>query len=184
MKTVEQNKDQYMIKMELIRGSHSLFNIQGPVMAVITPYTTKFKTDININNQQQLTTIFNSDENNQVVLIQLEKQQQPIFTIKWNVKTGLSQGGKANVKVFVPRMIDSDIDILITENVMHTSTNTLLLPSTDAARRIKAFTDLNLDSQQWQADLSWDADRDRSKKISIQAQFMKFSMKPLQVVIQ
>lgn len=173
-----------MVKVALTRGGNNLFLIQGPITAALTPTETKLLTDLTLNSDKRLATTFIFQEHKQVVSIRFDQQQQPVIVLEWNIKLGSSQGTKASAKVVLPKLIDGKLDVMKSENVIHLSTNTLLLPNTDLMRRVKAFTDLNLDSKQWQATFSWDADRDQSKKASIQSQVIRYSTRPPQATIQ
>ncbi|KAK3883084.1 hypothetical protein Pcinc_012578 [Petrolisthes cinctipes] len=183
-KAAGQGGPQYSVKVGLTHGGRSILLIQGPVTVDISPRNTKFQSDLTINSDKRLATTFINQDNKQVVSVRLEKQQQPIMVIEWNIKSGSSQGSKINSRFLLPRIIDTSMDVMITENVIHISTNNLLVPNTDLARRVKAFTDINLDSKQWQGAFAWDADKDQSKKASIQAQVIQYSPNPMKVVIQ
>lgn len=168
----------------MTRGGNSLFLIQGPITVAFTPSETKILTDLTLNNDKRLATNFIFQDHKQVVSIRFYQQQQAVIVVEWNIKLGSSQGSKASLQVVLPKFIDGKINVMKNENVIHLTTNALLLPNTDFMRRVKAFTDLNMDSKQWQATFSWDADRDQSKKASIQAQVVRYSTRPPQATIQ
>lgn len=184
MKSAGQGGSQYTVKVGLTSGSERVFLIQGPVTAEFSHRLTKIQSDLTVNNDKRLATIFINQDNKQVFSVRLEKQRQPLFIIEWNVKSGSSQGSKMSSRFLLPNWIDNGMDIVIRESVIHFSTNNVLVPNTDLARRVKAFTDINLDSKQVQAAISWDADRDPSKKATIQAQVIQYTPNPLQVAIQ
>lgn len=183
-KAAGQGGSQYTVKVGLTSGSERVFLIQGPVTAEFSHRVTKLQSDLTVNSDKRLATAFINQDNKQVVSVRLEKQRQPLFIIEWNIKSGSSQGSKMSSRFLLPNWIDNGMDIVIRESVIHFSTNNVLVPNTDLARRVKAFTDINLDSKQVQAAFAWDADRDQSKKATIQAQVIQYTPNPLQVVIQ
>lgn len=184
VKSAGQGGSQYTVKVGLTSGSERVFLIQGPVTAEFSHRLTKIQSDLTVNSDKRLATIFINQDNKQVFSVRLEKQRQPLFIIEWNVKSGSSQGSKMSSRFLLPNWIDNGMDVVIRESVIHFSTNNVLVPNTDLARRVKAFTDINLDSKQVQAAISWDADRDPSKKATIQAQVIQYTPNPLQVAIQ
>ncbi|KAK4329517.1 hypothetical protein Pmani_000135 [Petrolisthes manimaculis] len=183
-KTAGLGESQYSVKVAMTKGGGNLFIIQGPVTLVLTPSDTKLMTDVTINGDKRLTTTFIFQEHKQVVSVRFDNQQQPVMVVEWTIKLGSSQGSMVSAKLLLPQIIDGKMDVVMRENILHLSTNTLLLPQTELPRRVKAFTDLNLDSKQWQASVSWDADRDQSKKASIQTQIIRYSTQPPQLIIQ
>lgn len=183
-KAAGQGGSKYTVKVGLTTRGERVFLIQGPVTAEFSYRATRLESDLTVNNDKRLATTFINQDNKQVVSIHLEKQRQPLFIIDWNIKSGSSQGSKINSRFLLPNWIDNGMDIVIKENVIHFSTNNVLVPHTNLARRVKAFTDINLDSKQVQAAFAWDADRDQSKKATVQAQVIQYTPNPLKVVIQ
>ena len=123
-----------------------------------------------------------SGEGKQVILLEIKRQEQVIVSVKGNVKTPSSQGSLLQARVNLPILFDSKSEFIITENVIHISTNTLLLPSSSFPRRVKAFMDINWDNKQGQVMVLWNADQDPSQKIAVDVIIVPES--PAQATIQ
>ncbi|XP_042241489.1 vitellogenin-like [Homarus americanus] len=169
-RVVEQGQDSYMVEAALKHGESVILHVQGPLTLRLTSQVVQLQTDMKIttmtSQQLKLTSMFFFGENKQMLSI-VVSTQEPIFILEWNMKSGSSQGTVIGVRFLLPALIDNKVDAIIQERLGHVSFNTQLLPKSSSARRIKGFTDIDLQNKKWTADFSWDADNDQNKKISL-----------------
>nr|UFQ72465.1 vitellogenin 3 [Procambarus clarkii] len=169
-KLTGQGEDSFMLDANLKHEDRLVLQVQGPVTVKFSSGTSQLQTNFKFttltNEPIKLAFNFAFAKNKQVISIAVSKQE-PIFTSEWNIKSSSSQGTTVGVKFFLPAMVDNKLDATISQKHIHVSLNTQILPKSSSRRRIKAFTDIDLEAKKWKADLAWDADRDPSKKISL-----------------
>ena len=178
---VKQGQD-YNTEAVVMRGQQTLVQLQGPVTYINSQSLTKLGANIKINNLHKFVSFLEFGEGKQAVLLEIRRQEQVIVSVEGTVKTPSSQGSLLQARVNLPILFDSKTELTITKDVIHISTNTLLLPSSSSPRRIKAFMDINWDNKQGQVMVLWNADQDPSKKIAVDVIIVPES--PVQAAIQ
>ncbi|KAK8402864.1 hypothetical protein O3P69_000867 [Scylla paramamosain] len=155
----------------------------GPVTHMNSPTLAKFGANIKINNLYQFVFSFEYEESKQTVLLEIKKGEEMLLSLEGNVKTPSSQGFFIQAKLHIPILFDGNTEISITENVIHISTNTLLLPHSPSPRRIKAFLDINWSQKQGQMMVLWNADKDSSQKIALDVNIVPESGRPAEATL-
>ncbi|XP_069164339.1 vitellogenin-like [Procambarus clarkii] len=160
----------YDLEAALKHGDNVVLMARGPVTAKFSSDSSEFQSDIQLitvtNEPFKIVSRFIFAKNKQLLAFELGKQEQ-LFSTEWIIKSSSSQGTTVGLKFFLPALVDSKLDAIINQKHIHVSLNTQILPKSSSHRRIKAFTDIDLEAKKWKADLAWDADRDPSKKISL-----------------
>lgn len=182
-RAVRQGQD-YSVESVVMRGHQTLLQVHGPVTYINSQSLTKLGTDIKINNVYQFVSSLEFEGGKQAVFLEIKKQEEMLVSLECNLKTLPSQGPSLQAKINLPILFEAQTDVSITNNVIHASTNTLLLPRSSSPRRIKAFLDINWDNKQGQVMVLWNADRDPSKKIAIDTIIVPESGRPAGATMQ
>lgn len=182
-RAVRQGQD-YTVEAVVMRGHQTLLQVHGPVTFISSSSLTKLGTDIKINNVYQFVSSLEFEGGKQAVLLEIKKQEEVIASLECNLKTLSSQGLSLQARVYLPILFDGKTEVSITDNVIHASTNTLLLPRSSSPRRIKAFMDINWENKQGQVMVLWNADQDQSKKIAVDTIIVPESGNPARATVQ
>ncbi|XP_063861663.1 vitellogenin-like [Scylla paramamosain] len=178
-----QQGEVYNAEAIIMRGQQIVVQLHGPVTYMNSPTLAKFGANIKINNLYQFVFSFEYEESKQTVLLEIKKGEEMLLSLEGNVKTPSSQGFFIQAKLHIPILFDGNTEISITENVIHISTNTLLLPHSPSPRRIKAFLDINWSQKQGQMMVLWNADKDSSQKIALDVNIVPESGRPAEATL-
>nr|AAX94762.1 vitellogenin [Portunus trituberculatus] len=179
---VQQGQD-YDAEAIIMHGQQTLVQLHGPVTYINSPTLTKVGANIKINNFYQFVSSFEYEEGKQIVLLEIKKEEEVLLALKCNLKTPSPQGSSLEAELNVPILFDGTTEISITENIIHITTNTLLLPNSPSPRRIKAFLDINWTQKQGQMMVLWNADKEASQKIALDVVIVPESGRPAEATL-
>ena len=167
--SAERQGQDYRTEAVVKHGSQILVQLQGPVTYINSPSLTKMGVDMKVNNVYQFVSSLEFEEGKQAFLLNIKKQQEVLTALEFTVKITPSQGPSLQARAYLPALFDIKTEVSISETVIHGSTNTLMLPHSSSPQRIKGFMDINFENKQGQVMMLWNADRDPSKKIGVDA---------------
>lgn len=158
-----------MVDALVSRGEQTVLKLQGPVTYINNPQLTKLATNIKVNDIYEWVSVHEFQDGNDHAFLEIKKSQEVLCSFTLKTKSLMSQTPSLQAKIFLPPLCDAKTDVMISENVIHASTDVQLLPQSSSPRRIKGFMDINFGTKQGQMMLLWNADQDPSKKIAINA---------------
>nr|AAU93694.1 vitellogenin [Charybdis feriata] len=179
---VQQGQD-YNAEAIIMYGQQTLVQLHGPVTYINSPTLAKVGANIKINNVYQFIYSFEFEENKQNLLLEIKKEAQVLLSFETYLKTPSSQGPSLQARITYQFLLDGSMEVFVSENVIHISTNTLWLPHSPSPRRVKAFLDINWSQKQAQMMVLWNADKDSSQKIALDVIIVPESGRPAEATL-
>merc|ERR1711970_1050428 len=166
----------YKLIADVFIDNAALVHVEGPVSCQFTNAHVKYNIDLKVSGA--------FDGNIKIMhaaLISLEKTQftvamrhaaSPLVFVDIIADRTNAAETTAKAVIHLPVFVKAEYAAVISSGLIHTTMNTLVLPTTSIARRFKGYADWNLTDKKIKADFFWDAEKDANKKLSLTSTYL------------
>ncbi|XP_045611543.2 vitellogenin [Procambarus clarkii] len=180
-------QERYMLETALKHGDHVILQAQGPVTAKLSPMT-EFQADIRFNTlnsgHHRFASTVKFSTNQQILSFELKDEHESMFAVEWDVKAEAPKKTSMIFKLKLMSLLEYEVDANMSERSVRVNFNSLLFAKSSSPRRVKGYTEIDVQQKKIQADLSLDADRDANKKIAFECSLSSSSSSPLRATIE
>ncbi|XP_068231190.1 vitellogenin-like isoform X2 [Palaemon carinicauda] len=177
---VEHDPHSYAVEASLKHGDRLILHYSGPVTVLLTSKVSNLQANLSISSisggpYKVITTIIFS-EKKQVLALGLNSETEPLFGVEWRINS--DSHVNYGFQLQLHKIINNKVSLGIGRHFVHLSFDNTLQPNTHKAVRSKGYGDVDFNRKKVSGELSWDADKDPSRKINAEVSVAKEHSNP------
>ncbi|XP_064079927.1 vitellogenin-like [Macrobrachium nipponense] len=167
----------YTIETSLKLGDQLTLHCSGPITLLLTSKVSHIQANLSISSifggpYRVVTTIVFA-EKKQALVLSLNSEAGPLFAIEWKIDAETFINYGFHLQLY--KIINNKVNLTIGHHFVHLGFDNILRPDTHEAVRSKGFTDIDFSRKKAMGELSWDADKDPSRKIEAEITVVKIN---------